>query len=327
MTALPGGLGLSRSISRRSGTASSTVDGGRIVADPGSGIRDPGDPDVRGSRQRRALAGPRQRAHPSRAVVAARSRAAGDAIHRLGEDAVRDSRRGPSGWHAGGAGRADSRRDSRSCARRAPWPSATSAIRSPRSSRCWQAGLDGVVFHELLGFKERDGALVEATRDAARRRRPRGARVSLAPHAPYSTSLELFSAIRAAVDEIALPDHERAPRRVGGRSRAAREGQRPVARHARDDRRVARRLGRFPACDPVQYLDRHGVIDARTLVVHGVQFDDAALDAAARARRDARDLPAQQSVGRRRLSADRAVLSSRACRSPSAPTAWPASTI
>ncbi len=30
------------------------------------------------------------------------------------------------------------------------------------------AGLHGVVFHELLGFTERDGALIEATRAAAR---------------------------------------------------------------------------------------------------------------------------------------------------------------
>ena len=32
-----------------------------------------------------------------------------------------------------------------------------------------------------------------------------------------------------------------------------------------------------PACDPVTYLDRHDVIDAKTLVIHGVQFDDRAL--------------------------------------------------
>ena len=31
------------------------------------------------------------------------------------------------------------------------------------------------------------------------------------------------------------------------------------------------------ACGLVHFLDRHGVIDARTLVVHGVQFDDGAL--------------------------------------------------
>jgi cytosine/adenosine deaminase-related metal-dependent hydrolase len=33
----------------------------------------------------------------------------------------------------------------------------------------------------------------------------------------------------------------------------------------------------IPGCGPVEFLDRHGVIDARTLVVHGVQFDAAAL--------------------------------------------------
>jgi cytosine/adenosine deaminase-related metal-dependent hydrolase len=33
-----------------------------------------------------------------------------------------------------------------------------------------------------------------------------------------------------------------------------------------------------PACGPVEYLDKLGVLDARTLVVHGVQFDDPALD-------------------------------------------------
>ena len=32
-----------------------------------------------------------------------------------------------------------------------------------------------------------------------------------------------------------------------------------------------------PGCSPVAYLDRLGVIDRLTLVVHGVQFDDAAL--------------------------------------------------
>ena len=68
-----------------------------------------------------------------------------------------------------------------------------------------EAGLDGVVFHELLGFKERDGALIESTRDMRSRASAAGARVSLAPHAPYSTSLELFKAIRAAVDENACP--------------------------------------------------------------------------------------------------------------------------
>ena len=33
----------------------------------------------------------------------------------------------------------------------------------------------------------------------------------------------------------------------------------------------------IPACDPVAYLDRHGLIDGNTLVIHGVQFADSAL--------------------------------------------------
>jgi cytosine/adenosine deaminase-related metal-dependent hydrolase len=33
----------------------------------------------------------------------------------------------------------------------------------------------------------------------------------------------------------------------------------------------------MPACDPVAYLDRHHLIDAHTVVVHGVQFTDTAL--------------------------------------------------
>ena len=33
----------------------------------------------------------------------------------------------------------------------------------------------------------------------------------------------------------------------------------------------------IPACDPVAYLDRHHLIDDKTLIVHGVQFNDQAL--------------------------------------------------
>jgi cytosine/adenosine deaminase-related metal-dependent hydrolase len=33
-----------------------------------------------------------------------------------------------------------------------------------------------------------------------------------------------------------------------------------------------------PACGPVEYLERHGVLDAKTLVVHGVHLDATALE-------------------------------------------------
>jgi cytosine/adenosine deaminase-related metal-dependent hydrolase len=135
------------------------------------------------------------------------------------------------------------------------------------------AGLDGVVFHELLGFKELDGALIEKTRDA---RAAAGGRVSLAPHAPYSTSPELFQAIRAAVGGSDCPIMSvhlgESPEETEflATGTGAWRGVLEFIGVWRDDWPV-------PACGPVEYLDRLGVIDAKTLVVHGVQFDDAAL--------------------------------------------------
>ena len=139
-----------------------------------------------------------------------------------------------------------------------------------------QAGLDGVVFHELLGFKERDGALLSATQPARDRARSAGARVSLAPHAPYSTSLELFRAIRSAVDELDYPIMSvhlaENPEEVEliEKGTGTWRGILEMMGAWRDDWTV-------PGCDPVAYLDRHGILDAKTLAIHGVQLGDAAL--------------------------------------------------
>ena len=139
-----------------------------------------------------------------------------------------------------------------------------------------QADLDGIVFHELLGFKERDGALIESTRAMRATASAAGARVSFAPHAPYSTSLELFSAIRTAVNENACPimsvhlgESEEEVEFLAKGSGPWR-GMLETIGAWRDDWQV-------PACDPVAYLDRRGLIDDRTLVIHGVQFTDRAL--------------------------------------------------
>ena len=138
------------------------------------------------------------------------------------------------------------------------------------------AGLDGVVFHELLGFKERDGRLLESTRELRAAAAAFGGRVSLAPHAPYSTSLELFGAIRAAVSGSPCPIMSvhlgESPEEVEFLEKGSGpwRGMLEAIGAWRDDWKV-------PACDPLGYLDRHGLIDARTLVVHGVQFGDAAL--------------------------------------------------
>ncbi len=65
------------------------------------------------------------------------------------------------------------------------------------------SGLRGLVFHELLAFDERDGRRVDQTRAARAAAIEQGServRVSIAPHAPYSVSPELFRAIRGAVN-------------------------------------------------------------------------------------------------------------------------------
>lgn len=135
------------------------------------------------------------------------------------------------------------------------------------------AGLEGIVFHELLGFKERDGALVERTRPA---RAGAAGRVSLAPHAPYSTSPELFQAIRAEVGASACPIMSVHLGESPEETELLAAGTGPW-RSMLEFIGVWRDDWRIPGCGPVEYLDRLGVIDAHTLVVHGVQFDDAAL--------------------------------------------------
>lgn len=148
----------------------------------------------------------------------------------------------------------------------------SNSLASPAAMRA--AGLDGIVFHELLGFQERDGALVDRTREARSQARP--PIISLAPHAPYSTSPELFRAIRAAVDEsgcgimsVHLGESPEESEFLASGTGPWR-GMLEFIGVWRDDWVV-------PACGPVEYLDRLGVLDARTLVVHGVQFGDAAL--------------------------------------------------
>ncbi|MGQ0733046.1 MAG: amidohydrolase family protein [Acidobacteriota bacterium] len=140
-------------------------------------------------------------------------------------------------------------------------------------------GLAGIVFHELLGFNVTDGALVDATRtarEAAARRAGPDLRVSIAPHAPYSTSPELFAAIRREVNRSAVPIT--AVHLAESESEVAflRSGDGPWPA-------ILRRLGVArdgwtpPGVDPVEYLDDLGMLDARTLVIHGVQLEQPAL--------------------------------------------------
>lgn len=140
------------------------------------------------------------------------------------------------------------------------------------------AGLRGIVFHELIGFKETTGRLVDDSR-ALRRAvaaRTTDIRVSVCPHAPYSVSAELFQAIRA---EVAASDVPITSIHVGesvSELQLLADGTGPwpgmlrFIGAMRDDWQP-------PGLGPVEYLDRLGVLDARTLVVHGVQLPPASL--------------------------------------------------
>ena len=131
------------------------------------------------------------------------------------------------------------------------------------------------IFHELTGFTEQQPeARVQAARvaaDAAAGPGTADIRVSVAPHAPYSVSPDLFLAIRAdldahpgAVSSVHLGEN---PEEV----QLLRDGTGEI-------RVVLEELGRWPAdweppgTSPVRYLSDLGFLDARTLVVHGVQF-------------------------------------------------------
>jgi len=141
------------------------------------------------------------------------------------------------------------------------------------------SGLHGIVFHELIGFRAADAERVGATRALreAAASRVRCVRVSVAPHAPYSVSPELFQAIRAEVSAGAVPYTSV---HVGESDEEIELMEAGTGEWAR----MLRWIGAWrddwapPGVGPVEYLDRLGMIDARTLAVHGVRLADESLN-------------------------------------------------
>ena len=102
-------------------------------------------------------------------------------------------------------------------------------------------------------------------------------RVTLAPHAPYSVSPALFAAIRREVDASPHPVTTVHLGESAQEVEFVRDGTGPA-------RVMLEQLGVWtdawtpPGTSPVAYLDDLQFIDARTLVVHGVQFTSEDLD-------------------------------------------------
>ena len=142
-----------------------------------------------------------------------------------------------------------------------------------------ESGLRGVVFHELLGFNLPHGHRIEETRSARDEARAIGGddvRISVAPHACYSVSPEMFQAIRAELD--------RQPVRITSVHVGESESEMQFLEHGGGPwPGMLRWVGSWveewqpPRCGPVEFLNTLRFLDAQTLVVHGVQLSDDSL--------------------------------------------------
>ena len=137
-----------------------------------------------------------------------------------------------------------------------------------------EAGVAAHVFYELLGFNEANPD--ERVRIARAAVQQAGAgnqvRISLAPHAPYSVSAELFGAIRADLD--AHP-----PRLSSVHLGESAEEIELLARGTGGWKSLLQEFGvwtdawRVPRLSPVGYLQELGFLDGSVLAVHAVQLE------------------------------------------------------
>ncbi len=133
------------------------------------------------------------------------------------------------------------------------------------------AGLAAVVFYELIGFNVADSwRMASEAMEAVRKLEGDRVRGTLAPHAPYSVSPELFRDIAREVDMRKSLSSVHA-----GESREEmaflRDGKGPWRDMLRQFNSWNPKW-RPPGCGPVEYLDRLGVLNGRMLVVHAVQL-------------------------------------------------------
>jgi aminodeoxyfutalosine deaminase len=143
-----------------------------------------------------------------------------------------------------------------------------------------EAGLGGVVFHEILGFTQSDP--VRAVREAWQRveGQPAGLRYSVVAHAPYSVSRALFVEIARHAKDAPLSVHLA---ESAEEIEFLRTGRGPI-------RTMLETLGvwtdewRIPATDPVTYMADVGYLVEGALLVHGVHLTDDGLEKIRRAR-------------------------------------------
>jgi len=135
--------------------------------------------------------------------------------------------------------------------------------------------LGGAVFRELIGFgdEDPDPIVAHAETELDVLRPLPSLRPSIVPHAPYSVAPALLRAIGRA---------------GAGHPMSVHVGESPEEiQFLRDGtgawRELLEQLGAWnerwdpPACGPVEYLDRMGLVTSRLLAVHGTQLTDLEL--------------------------------------------------
>jgi len=139
-----------------------------------------------------------------------------------------------------------------------------------------EAGLGGVVFHELIGFNAVDSErLVHeawARVDRAALHPPLDA--SVVVHAPYSASPALVRAVARQRREAPLAIHLAESSEEGTFLRTGRGPFRDLL----ESLAVWTGDWEVPHCGPVEYLQRLGYLRPGLLAVHGVHLSDAELD-------------------------------------------------
>jgi cytosine/adenosine deaminase-related metal-dependent hydrolase len=133
------------------------------------------------------------------------------------------------------------------------------------------AGLAAVFFYELIGFNVADSwRMASEAMEAVAKLETDRVRGTIAPHAPYSVSPELFRDIAREVDMRKTVSSVHA-----GESREEmtflRDGKGPW-REMLLQFNSWNPKWRPPDCGPIEYLDRLGVLTGRLLVVHAVQL-------------------------------------------------------
>lgn len=139
-----------------------------------------------------------------------------------------------------------------------------------------ESDLSAAVFYELLGFRtsDPDGLVQTAMQRLSALPTCEQLRPVAVPHAPYSVSPGLFRALSATADDAPMSVHL-------GESveevRFLRDGTGPW-------RDLLERIGAWaadwvvPACGPVEYMARLGLLNERLIAVHGVQLSDSELE-------------------------------------------------